>query len=101
MNLRGWLGHRPTPSEAMAYCYVYGRLERLGLVEKHKVYGGRRTTHLGLTEDGEIVARQLLAGREPRLPLLGNPDGVVFQPLEWPVGGAGGDIASNDSKNEG
>ena len=99
MNLRGWLGHRPTPTEAMAACYQYSRLERLGLIEKHNVYGRRRTTHLRLTEDGETVARQLLAGRDPRLPLLGNTDGVVFQPLEWPVGAAGGETIGDKAEN--
>jgi hypothetical protein len=99
MNLRGWLGHRPSPAEAMGCCFQYAMLERRGLIEKHRLYGGRRTTHLKLTEDGEQVARDLVAGRQPRLPLLGNPDGVVFEPLEWPAGAAGVGVIGNRAKN--
>ena len=62
MNLAGWIGHTPTPSEAVMYHRAYKRLEARGLLRRVSLYGdGRRTTHLQLTDLGESVARNLCA----------------------------------------
>lgn len=62
MNLAGWIGHTPSPSEAVMYHRAYKRLEARGLLHRVSLYGdGRRTTHLQLTDLGESVARNLCA----------------------------------------
>ena len=65
MNLGGWIGHPPTPSECVLYHREYHRLEAMGLIERYNFSGGRRTSHLALTQFGEEVADAILAGREP------------------------------------
>jgi hypothetical protein len=58
MNLAGWIGHAPSPSESVMFHRAYKRLEALGLAN---LYGyGERTSHLRLTDAGERIARQLL-----------------------------------------
>lgn len=61
MNLDGWLGHVPSNSECVLCCREYARLEGMGLVERHNLRGGRRTSHLKLTPAGRWVAEDLLA----------------------------------------
>jgi len=61
MNLAGWIGHAPTPSECVLFHREYARLEGLGLVERHNLRGGTRTSHLRLTAAGRWAAEGLLA----------------------------------------
>jgi hypothetical protein len=62
MNLADWIGHAPTPSEAVMFCRVYASLQAKGLLQRANLYGGgRRTSHLRLTDLGESTARNLLA----------------------------------------
>jgi hypothetical protein len=62
MNLAGWIGHSPTPSEAVMYHRTYKRLAERGLLRRVSLYGdGSRTSHLQLTDRGEAVARNLCA----------------------------------------
>lgn len=62
MNLAGWIGHNPTPSESVMYHRVYKRLAERGLLRRVSLYGdGSRTSHLQLTDRGEAVARNLCA----------------------------------------
>lgn len=61
VNLAGWIGHAPSPSESVMFHRAYKRLEALGLVERANLYGyGERTSHLRLTDAGERIARQLV-----------------------------------------
>ena len=39
MNLAGWIGHQPTPSEWVMYHRVYAALEKRGLVARHRLRG--------------------------------------------------------------
>jgi len=58
MDLACWIGHTPTPSEAVMYHRAYKRLEQRGLLHRVSLYGeGRRSTHLQLTDLGEAVAQ--------------------------------------------
>ena len=61
MNLAGWLGRAPTNSEHVLFHREYLRLEDMGLIERCNLTGGRRTTHLRLTPDGQCMAEELLA----------------------------------------
>lgn len=61
MNLAGWLGHVPSNSECVLCHREYMRLEGMGLLERHNLRGGRRTSHLRLTPAGRWVAESLLA----------------------------------------
>jgi hypothetical protein len=62
MNLAGWIGHTPSPSEAVMYHRAYKRLEQRGLLHRVSLYGdGRRSTHLQLTDLGEMIASNLCA----------------------------------------
>jgi hypothetical protein len=62
MNLAGWIGHAPTPSDTVMYCRAYAGLQAERLIARANLYGtGRRTTHLRLTDLGESTARNLLA----------------------------------------
>lgn len=64
MNLAGWIGHSPTPSEAVIYHRAYKRLDRRGLIRRVSMYDdGRRTSHLQLTDLGEAIARNLCVQR--------------------------------------
>lgn len=65
MNLAGWIGHTPTPSECVMYHRAYKRLDAAGLLERVNLNGGRRTSHLRLTAPGEATARNLQALRTP------------------------------------
>lgn len=60
MNLSGWLGHVPTNSDCVLCHREYLRLEGMGLLERHNLRGGRRTSHLRLTPAGRWVAESLL-----------------------------------------
>lgn len=61
MNLAGWIGHVPSNSECVLYHREYLRLEDMGLLQRCNFWGGRRTSHLKLTETGRRVAQQVLA----------------------------------------
>ena len=65
MNLAGWIGHTPTPSECVLFHREYARLEGMGLLERHNLRGGTRTSHLRLTSAGRWVAEGLLAEEAP------------------------------------
>jgi len=85
MNLAGWIGHAPSNSERVLYHREYLRLEGLGLLERHNVRGGRRTSHLRLTRTGRWVAEGLLAEENAVVadePL--NTDELDLMPLEMP-----------------
>jgi hypothetical protein len=58
LNLALWLGHAPSPSEAVMYSRVYARLEALGLIERSNPYGNSRTTHVRLTKGGSRIAKK-------------------------------------------
>jgi hypothetical protein len=73
MNLADWIGHAPTNSECVLFHREYAKLEDMGLIERHNLHGGRRTSHLKLTEAGRQLAEKLLA--EER-----DQDG---QPIDW------------------
>ncbi len=64
LSLADWIGHMPTQNERVLYCRAYASLEAKGLAERVSLYGARRTTHLKLTEQGEALARKLLAADE-------------------------------------
>lgn len=61
MNLAGWIGHAPTPSECVLFHREYARLEGMGLLERCNLRGGTRTSHLKLTSAGRWAAEGLLA----------------------------------------
>lgn len=61
VSVEAWLGAPPTPSDVVMFCREHQRLEKMGLIERHSMSGGRRTTHLRLTEAGLRVAEGLLA----------------------------------------
>ena len=77
MNLDGWLGRVPSNSDAVMYCRQYERLEKMGLLERHNVRGGRRTSHLKLTPAGLRVAEQLLAEE------YGRAAGEIYETIDW------------------
>jgi len=84
MNLAGWLDREPTPTDRVMFHHEIIRLEGLGLLERHNLRGGRRTTHLKLTEAGERLARDLLASEATEKVGAINLDEVEFLPIEWP-----------------
>lgn len=68
MNLAGWIGRAPSPSESVMFHRAYKRLEALGLVERANLYGyGERTSHLRLTQAGEALTRQIADGHAAAL----------------------------------
>jgi hypothetical protein len=65
MNLASWLGYVPTPSDRVGLARDCQRLADMGLLERHNLAGGARTTHLRLTEAGRKVAEGILGAEEP------------------------------------
>lgn len=64
LNLAGWIGHAPSPSESVMFHRAYKRLEALRLVDRVNLYGySERTSHLRLTDAGERIARRITDGR--------------------------------------
>jgi hypothetical protein len=61
MALEGWIRHMPSNSEHVLYHRACVQLEGMGLLERHNLAGGARTTHLKLTPAGRWVAQRLLA----------------------------------------
>jgi len=85
IDLGGWLGREPTNSDRVMFHREYGRLERLGLIERCNLHGGRRTTHLRLTDMGRQVAADLLAefeGDDDDPPI--DLSAIEFIPIEVP-----------------
>ncbi len=79
------LGHLPTNSERVVYHREYGRLEHMGLIERLRHGGGRRTTHLKLTRVGRRVAEGMLAAEyEPEADEDIDWSNVEFTPVEMP-----------------
>jgi len=60
LALASWLGYPPTASQSVMFGREYERLERMGLLERVNWAGGRRTTHLRLTDEGSRIAEVLL-----------------------------------------
>lgn len=84
MNLAGWIGHPPTNSERVIYHRQCVRLEAMGLIERHNLHGGRRTTHIRLTPAGERLARELVLD-EALEPAEGfDLDAMEIEPLYLP-----------------
>ncbi len=81
VDLEAWLGHPPTNSERVIYHRESVRLEALGLVERHSLRGGRRTTHVRLTPAGRRLARELAEeeSAEPVEPI--DLESVTFEPF--------------------
>jgi len=77
MDLADWIGRAPTNSECVLFHREYARLEDLGLIQRHNLHGGRRTSHLKLTEGGRALAERLLA---EELGMDGHADG---QAIDW------------------
>ena len=99
MNLGGWIGHPPTPSECVMYHREYHRLEAMGLIERYNFYGGRRTSHMRLTEAGEEVVSAILDGREPPVERIDDSAAIDWEniellPIELP-GEAGENFCQN------
>ncbi len=65
INLQGWLSAPPSNSESVMFHRTHIKLERMGLLERHNLGGGTRTTHLRLTEEGMRIAEGLLAEEAP------------------------------------
>lgn len=86
MNLPGWLGRAATNSDHVLFHREYLRLEGMGLIQRVSLTGGRRTTHLRLTQAGCRMAEALWAEEY-------GPDAnedidwsnVEFEPIELPV----------------
>lgn len=84
LDLAGWLGREPTPSERVMLHHEQVRLESLGLLERHNLCGGRRTTHLKLTAEGERLAREWLGADEAAEVGKINLDEIEFLPIQLP-----------------
>jgi DNA-binding MarR family transcriptional regulator len=61
------------------------RLEGLGLLERHNLHGGSRTTHLKLTAEGERLARELLGEDAATGSGTLKLEDLEFLPIEWPL----------------
>jgi hypothetical protein len=84
LDLEGWLGHVPTSSERVMFHHEGVRLEGLGLLERHNLRGGRRTTHLRLTAEGERLAREMLGENAAAEVGALNLDEIKFLPINLP-----------------
>ena len=60
MDVASWLGHEPTNSDRVLVHRDIVRLEDMGLLARCNVYGGRRATHIRLTDAGQGMAETLL-----------------------------------------
>lgn len=86
LNLAGWLGRAPTNSEHVLFHREYLRLEGMGWVERCNLTGGRRTTHLKLTPEGQRMAEELLAKEYgPDVDEDIDWSNVEFAPIEMPL----------------
>ncbi|MFB3894075.1 MAG: hypothetical protein ACE15C_18870 [Phycisphaerae bacterium] len=65
VNVEAWLGGPPSNSETVMFHRAQVQLAAMGLIERHSMAGGRRTTHLRLTDAGLRVAEGLLAEECP------------------------------------
>jgi len=85
MNMATWLGCVPSPSERVGLARDCERLEKMGLLERHNLCGGTRTTHLRLTAAGRKMAEGILGTEEP-IATNGPLDigDLELMPIEWP-----------------
>jgi hypothetical protein len=81
MNLAGWLGRAPTNSEHVLFHREYLRLEDMGLIERCNLTGGRRTTHLRLTPEGQRMAEEYGPETDDGIDWAN----VEFEPVEIPM----------------
>lgn len=86
VNVEAWLGAPPGNSETVMFHRAHVQLEKMGLIERHSMAGGRRTTHLKLTPEGRRMAEQILA---EKYGLEGGDEAidwsaVEFLPIEMP-----------------
>lgn len=65
MNMSSWLGYVPSASDRVSLARDCHRLAAMGLLERHNLAGGARTTHLRLTEVGRKMAEGILGAEEP------------------------------------
>lgn len=65
ISVDSWLGGAATPSELVMFHRAQVQLEGMGLLERHNLVGGSRTTHLRLTQEGMRIAESLLAEEDP------------------------------------
>ena len=100
MNLGGWIGHPPSASEAVMYHREYHRLEAMGLIERYNFFGGRRTSHLALTQFGEEVADVILASREPPEVQIDDEASIDWENIELlPIELSVEDASADDDEN--
>ena len=71
-------------ADLVEYHHEQVRLEGLGLLERHNLCGGRRTTHLKLTAEGERLARELLGADAAAEVGQINLDEIEFLPIQLP-----------------
>jgi hypothetical protein len=77
-----WLGFEMTASLRVMVSRDYSRLEKAGLIQKHALkYHNTLTSHLSLTDAGEIEARKLAAEATSGFCITGAPrdgsDGTI------------------------
>jgi len=103
MRLARLLGHVPTLGERIRFHREYARLEAMGLLERHYLSGGRRATHLRLTEVGQRVAENLLAEKADAVTndIATDDDGFpLLQLLGWqadcPADAVAGTVAADE-----
>lgn len=87
MNLAGWLGRTPTNSDRVLYHREYVRLEAIGLIERHNLRGGRRTTHVRLTPAGERLAQDLALEEDQEPAEALDLDSLALEPIDLPEEG--------------
>jgi hypothetical protein len=96
LDLEGWLGHVPTSSERVMFHHEGVRLESLGLLKRYNLRGGKRTTHLRLTAEGERLAKELFDKETANNIGTLKLEDIEFLPIELPQ--ADGSFADNEKK---
>jgi len=70
-DLDRWLGHAPTASESAVFSRALGHMETLNLVTRiNRWGGGRRATHVQLTDTGRAEAERLVADQDAAMAAL-------------------------------
>ena len=81
-DLALWLGHTPTPSDSAVFSRALRNMEDMGLLVRVNRYGGRRATHVQLTDMGRTEAERLVAEQDAAMAAL-------LKNVELAINGAG------------
>ena len=97
LDFESWLGFSPSASDRVGLARDCQRLAGMGLLERHNLTGGGRTTHLRLTDAGGKVAEGLLAKEAAEEPCIAAGEPLDIADLD--MSSLAASLEMEDSEN--